>query len=277
MGSFGQLQAEFSYTGPGHAGSRALRVDVTSYTSGQVRWYFDDVPVVPGAEYVFSDYYASTVPNAVRARVTLSDGSMVYPFLGWTPPSLEWRKAAFVLVAPANAVSVTVFHSIGAVGTLVTDDFSLELSGNQVSNPALELDAGVPLGWRRGGFGEHDRLFTYPVPGVTAGRATRVAITNYVSGDAKWYSDDIPIVPGETYRLSDYYRSSVETTMKIRIRRQDGSYVYPLLGRLPPTSDWMRAEFELVAPLDAVSISIFHFLDQVGFLDTDELSLRRVP
>ena len=277
-GGYGEQEAAFVYPVPGRTGSSAVRIDVTSYTSGQVRWYFDDVPVTPGVEYLFSDYYASTVPAGVWARFTLADGSAVHPFLGGTPPSSEWRRARFVFVAPANAVSVTVFHSLGAAGTLVTDDFFLGPSGNLLSNPALELDSaapGRPLGWRMGGYGQNERSFSYPVPGVTPGRGMRVAVTDHASGDAKWYSDDVPVVPGATYRLSGYYRSSAETTMKVRIRLQDGSLVYPLLGRLAPTSGWRRAEFELVAPPEAASLSVFHFLDQVGFLDTDELSLRR--
>lgn len=50
----------------------------SSYTSGQARWYFDDVPVVPGAEYVFSDFYASDVPGAVREPDVTPSGAGLY-------------------------------------------------------------------------------------------------------------------------------------------------------------------------------------------------------
>jgi hypothetical protein len=44
-GGFGENAASFSYPQSGIGGSRAVRVDMTSYESGDAKWYFDDVPV----------------------------------------------------------------------------------------------------------------------------------------------------------------------------------------------------------------------------------------
>src|SRR5262245_38069653 len=85
--SWGTNTVTFSYpASPAADGSRAARIDITSYASGDAKWFFNDVPVTAGASYHFVDSYLSTVTTSVTARFKMTDGTYTYRTLA-TPPS----------------------------------------------------------------------------------------------------------------------------------------------------------------------------------------------
>lgn len=98
---------------------------MTGRTSGDAKWYFAPQAVIAGATYQYADWYQSNVATQIDAVVTLSDGSVKYIWLGDLAPASAWTQAQGTFVAPAGAVSVTVYHVIYANGFLTTDDFSL--------------------------------------------------------------------------------------------------------------------------------------------------------
>ena len=150
--SWGTNDATFTYPVTGHTGNGA-GITITSYTSGDAKWYFKDVNVLPGIQYIFSDYYKSDVPTAVVARYTLSDGSVSYGQMGATTPAANWTKFSSSFVTPDNVVSVTIFHIIQSVGSLSVDDYylgqanSLPFSQGMVS---LNFDDGTPSFYANG-------------------------------------------------------------------------------------------------------------------------------
>ena len=68
----GNSEPVFSYPVPGHTGS-AAKIDVSTKQTSDSKWYFDPVPVTPGANYNFSYYYKSDVPTKVMAQFTMSN------------------------------------------------------------------------------------------------------------------------------------------------------------------------------------------------------------
>jgi peptidoglycan/xylan/chitin deacetylase (PgdA/CDA1 family) len=125
-GGYGTNNRVFSYPSEGFNSSRGIRVDITSYTNGDAKWYFSDVPVTGGATYRFTDDYKSNVPSYITTRVLLSNGTYTYVDLGSVGSSGgNWATFTGVLQLPANATSVTIFHLIKSVGFLTTDNYRL--------------------------------------------------------------------------------------------------------------------------------------------------------
>ncbi len=126
-GTWGTNSTSFSYLNTsGHSGSRSLKVKMNSYSSGASYWYFAPQPVVANHQYDFTDYYKASVVTEVDAGINLSDGTTQYLYLGATyPDKTNWTKFRIQFTTPANAVSVSIYHSIYSVGWLQTDDFNL--------------------------------------------------------------------------------------------------------------------------------------------------------
>ena len=111
----------------GHTGSRAVKVQMTSYTDGDAKWTYNPITVTPGDTYTFSDWYQSATTTHVVIEFTLTDNTQYYIEMrtATTTAANEWKKYQQDFVIPFNAKSVRVFHMIEAVGSLVTDDYSL--------------------------------------------------------------------------------------------------------------------------------------------------------
>jgi hypothetical protein len=124
--SYGDNTAYFSYLSPGALDeSRSFMITMSSWTNGDAKWYFQNIPVTPGKTYYFSDFYKATVPTVTIARYRDASGAKSYERLGADPQSDSWRKSGFAFTAPDDAVVATVFHAIAATGTLQTSGYCL--------------------------------------------------------------------------------------------------------------------------------------------------------
>ena len=122
----------------------------------------------------------------------------------------------------------------------------------------------------------NDCAFTFPVAGVT-GQAARVTMTSYSSGDAKWWYEDVAVIPGQSYRFEDSYRSDVTTELVLQITHTDDSISHVFLGQVPASDGaWARMSIDAELPADARLVSLFHILAQPGYLTIDDASVKRV-
>lgn len=146
----GRVPAEWSYTkkgnnislfthaATGYAGSRSLLIKVTQYVAGESYWSFTPVPVTPGTEYSYSHYYKSTMATKLYAKVVRFDGTELVIPLQDPAPASAWTKLSATFTTPANARTVTVVHAAKGLGTLQTDQFSLQQTGTtNPSNPPI--------------------------------------------------------------------------------------------------------------------------------------------
>lgn len=126
--AWGDIAATYSYPNSGAAdGGRSVQVEVTSGSTGDAKWYFDEVPVQPNQTCAFSDSYKSNVTTDVTAGYTLQDGSKQYAWLGGAPiAASSYQKFSKTFKTPANVKTMTVFHLISKKGWLSTDAFSLK-------------------------------------------------------------------------------------------------------------------------------------------------------
>jgi peptidoglycan/xylan/chitin deacetylase (PgdA/CDA1 family) len=144
-GRWGTNTATYTYPVAGSGSPKAVKVDITSYTSGDAKWWFQEVPISPNQQYTFSDSYTSTISSRVTVQYRQTDGTFKYVDLGTLPASTAWRTGSFTFTTPANVTKITVFHLIKAVGSLTVDNYSL--TSTTVTGPhpivTINIDDGV--------------------------------------------------------------------------------------------------------------------------------------
>ncbi|MBP6913949.1 polysaccharide deacetylase family protein, partial [Candidatus Parcubacteria bacterium] len=144
-GGWGTNTPVFTYPVAGYNSAKAAKVQITSYTDGDAKWYFNDVSVLANQEYKISLNYQSNTTGYLTVRYTLSDATVQYADIGTLTPSAGWASVEKTFTTPANTVSVTVFSLINSVGYLTVDNFYLSkttitpISQGQVS---LNFDDG---------------------------------------------------------------------------------------------------------------------------------------
>lgn len=143
-GGYGANTRVYTYPAEGRTGKGA-KVEITSYTSGDVKWFFNDAAIIGGDYYTFRDYYKSDVAHHVTVRYTYADGTLKYVDIGTPPASLIWRKFETTWKVPAGVEKMTAFHLINSVGYLVTDDYYLarkDIEGFSQGFVSLNFDDG---------------------------------------------------------------------------------------------------------------------------------------
>lgn len=190
-GAWGTNNAVFSYPTLGAGGTKTAKVEITSYESGDAKWYFDDVPVVAGEQYVFSGQYLANVPADVVARYTLRGGDYRYAYLGTSVISTEWTGyETFPFIVPEDAVSLTVFHLIRETGSLSLDNVSLRLlpPPPSLSVTVREPAPSLPFG-TAGGAIPLSYIIKAPVPPPISPSAHAVTPTTTQTAERK------PLIP----------------------------------------------------------------------------------
>lgn len=131
-GKWGTNTATFTYPVAGSNSTKGAGIKMTAYTSGDAKWYFEDVAVTPGATYTFTESYKSNVITNVTARWKKIDGTLTYQSLGNPSASVNWTTRTITFTVPANVTSVTIFHVLRSVGTLDIDNFSITTNSTTV-------------------------------------------------------------------------------------------------------------------------------------------------
>lgn len=281
-GGYGVNTRSFTYPASGFAGSKGAGVTISSYTSGDAKWYSAEIPVRAGKTYRFSNSYQSTVPSFVTLRYKQTDGSYIYRDILSPSAQTSMTTVETNFTAPPNVVSLSIFHLIKSVGTLTTDNYYVQevipstgTSDNLMPNPDLESSDGAnPASWFKGGYGVNGRSFTYPATGVGGSKGAEVKITSYSSGDAKWYHSSVPLQPGSIYTFTDAYNSNTDSIITAQFSLSNGSVRYLDLATLPSSAGtWKEAVVDFVAPEGTEGVKIFHLIKSVGTLTIDNVGL----
>ena len=280
--SWGTNTSKYTYLNTGHTGSKSVRIDVSGYTDGDAKWYSESTKVIPGKTYVYSDYYRSNVPTTVVAMFTATNGVQTYQSLGTGPKSTSWVRKGFSVNIPSNVSSVTIFHTLAANGYLILDDVSLvpqtdiDMTSG-IPNGSLEQvnqsDLTAPLGWTSAGWGTNTAKYSYPATGHTGSRSVRVDITSYTDGDAKWMYATQPVTAGSNYRFSAYYQTNTTGRAVVMFTNSDGSTTYFGMHNAESSAAWAQYSDTFIAPNNAVSASVFFYINSVGYFASDDYGL----
>lgn len=288
-GRWGTNTTVFEYPVLGVNSSKAARVSISSYSSGDAKWKFADLAVTPGHEYQFSDFYTSDISSYITIQFKKSDGTFSYKDIGHPGPARDFQKFTATFIVPANTETLSIFHLLNAVGTLTTDEFELKDitalpppppdSNNLISNPSFEYSNGAgtsPVKWSKGNWGSNTSTFIFPISGYQSSNAAEIQMNAYSSGDAKWYFDEVPVNPGEAYSFSDFYKSNTKTYITVRFKQTDGTFKFLDIGTVEASTDWQTFSSTFTVAANTVSLTIFHLLKNNGTLAVDAYSLKKI-
>jgi peptidoglycan/xylan/chitin deacetylase (PgdA/CDA1 family) len=145
QGKWGTNTATFTYkTNEGHTGNKSALINMTKFTSGDAKWYFTHITIVPSKTYVFSDFYKSSVATEVDVEYKDAGGKTSYAMIAKPVASAtSWQQVTATFTAPATAKTMTIFHVINKVGTLQIDDMSVMEQSAVPTAPIVSI--GSPL------------------------------------------------------------------------------------------------------------------------------------
>lgn len=152
-------------------------------------------------------------------------------------------------------------------------------SDNLIANPSVETvssDPSLPQSWNKGSvWGNLTTNFSYENSGQSGNRSLKVSVTNYVSGDAKWYFDHVDVTGDSSYLYGDFYKSNVGTELVAEIIDATGQTSYQWLAWTAPSDIWKNVAVEFTLPSTAKKLTVLHLLLGNGYLQTDSFSLSR--
>ena len=279
--SWGTNTSALTHAADGHTG-KSLRIDVSAHTDGDAKWMHDAVTVSPNKEYTYTSFYKSTVDTEIDLQYLDASGNASYAYVQWVPASSDWQQLTATFTTPANAAKVVVMHVVAAAGTLQVDDFSLAetvvapppTGDNLLANPSFETaNGGSPAGWTNNTWGTNTAQFTYESAGRTGSKSAKTTISQYTSGDAKWYANPVNVTAGTTYTYSDYYKSTAPSRVVLAYINAAGTYSYEEIAGAAAAADWTQYSASFTVPAGATQVSVYHLIDSVGSLTIDDASL----
>lgn len=301
-GGSGTNTATFSRTTNAADDSFAMRIDMTSFSSGARRLISTQdsgacaPTVVPGHTYtVRARYIANTQPIfSVYYRTT----SGAWRWLSQSPrlaTSSSYVAGQYTSPPlPADATAISVGLAITGIGFIVMDDYSLvdNEAGepppppvtNRLQNPSLEVDGNgdqMPDCWRPGGSGTNTATFTRTTNAADGSFAMRIDITSFSSGARRLVSTQDSgtcapaVVPGRTYTMRARYIANLQPLFSVYYRSTDGTWRWLSQSpRLPTSSSYASAQYTSPPmPSDATAISIGLAITGVGTITMDAYEL----
>jgi len=286
-GMWGTHNALFSYPVTGVEGSKAARVEISQYTSGDAKWYSDPVAVTAGGTYAFADQYTADTNTVVVVAAYDAQGTASYFQIGTAPATHgTWETFSATFDVPAQTATVSVFHLLNTTGSLTIDNVSLTevtsptLPANDLPvNHSVEVaDGDNPYKWIHSDWGVNSPIYQYVSGDAHDGtRSVKVTMTNYESGDAKWMFQPVALDTDKDYRFTAWYKTNVTPHVVVQYQHDDGSYSYHGMHNPQPGADaataWQKYSDTFTVPAGVVTVSVFFFLTTNGWVQTDDYSI----
>jgi hypothetical protein len=136
---YGRNTASWWITSAAHGGKVAQGLRITKFSTGDrkllTNWTGNGISVIPGRQYQLSAWYTTTGTAEIVVYTKNSKGIWSY----WTGgPTLRkaatWTQSSLTTPAvPADTVGISFGVALRSTGTLITDDYGLELAGSTTS------------------------------------------------------------------------------------------------------------------------------------------------
>ncbi len=265
----------------GFDSNKKLNINVTSFTSGDVKWLFDYIPVVSTSTYVYSFKYKGNATSSAVVRFVDAAGAFTHSKLADLAPSSNWQNYTATITPRQTTKSISILNLLERVGNLDLDEFSLrsfsvkDIPVNVVENKDLESGGNKPNNFTYSAWGTTAASSSFPAFSWSTGKAARVDILTKGSGDAKWIMDSATVTPGVSYFVGNDYKSSTTSEFIIKYDKINGSVQYVLQDFLPSTQGFVGYIKELIIPSDVAKISILHIIKEAGYLITDNYFIRK--
>jgi peptidoglycan/xylan/chitin deacetylase (PgdA/CDA1 family) len=285
---WGSLTVEKSYGQSADSEGKATHVKVSDYSDGDAKWYFNPINVTAGQEYVYSNRYKATANSEVVIQYQDASDAPRYEWQGTLNPTNTWTEAEFKFTVPAGVTRMTVFHVMAQNGELWTDDYAVQKpvvvppqGDNLIANPSAELSgtpSTMPAAWHTNSWGSLSATFKWDTAAAKDGtKSMYTKVTNYQSGDAKWFFDPATVKPSTAYVFKDFYKGTASSEIVAQFTATNGAVSYHWLGSNAANSEWLANEYPVTTKPDTAKVSVFHVLASNGELWVDGYSLTEKP
>ena len=174
-------------------------------------------------------------------------------------------------------INLLVVAGLLFLASLIPLANALAADTNLIANPSVETANSsdtLPVNWNQNKWGTNTVTFTYKNgDGYTGTRSLHINMTQRSSGDAKWMFTHIPVKPNQKYTYSEFYKSSVATEVDIEYLNTANKYTYKWLNTTAVSAGWKQYKKTFTTPANVKSLTVFHVINKVGWLQTDEFSL----
>jgi len=145
---------------------------------------------------------------------------------------------------------------------------------NLVPNPSVESATnGSPANWTNSKQGTNTVTFSYLNTGHTGSRSLEVNMTQRSSGNARWHFTQVNVSPNTTYTFSGWYKSNRTTYIQPVVTRTNGGTTNMAQTSVAASANWKQTSRTITTPANAKSMTIYHLINSVGKLTTDDFSL----
>lgn len=266
-------------------GSKSVKVTVSNHVDGDASWAFEPQTLINGENYTYKIWYKGNVSPQVVARFERANGTEYFYGMNTPLPATNnWQEYTGTFSVPADSVKTSAYMFVIQNGWLQVDNASIQLTNQPIvliPNPSLETvmvgNNTLPNNWHHAGWGNSTKTYNYQSTGAQNGtRSVRVTLTNYVDGDASWAFDpQNTYVAGKDYRFKVWYKSNVSPHVVARYERADGTeYFYGMQDPFGASSTtWKEYTSTFHVPTDAVKVSAYMFINENGWLETDNYSI----
>ncbi len=283
---WGNSAATFFYlSSGGQNGSRSVQVNMANHQSGDAKWFFNPVTVLPNSDYIFTDFYQSNVPTRIVVMSLDASGNPTYIETASSVVATSgWTQVTTTIRTLPNTQSLTVFHLIDRNGFLQIDNAKLEYQPPVqllliVPNNSMETvsptNSTLPQYWHQAGWGTNSPTYEYLSSGAQHGsKSLKITMNNYSSGDASWNFAPQQLISGHSYRYRVWYKGNITPQVVARHERADGSeFFFGMHRTSSANSNWQEYTGTFTVPSDAVKTSAYMFIDRNGWLQIDNASL----
>jgi len=291
--TWGTNTAAFSYNTTGRTG-KSTTTTISKYTDGDAKWSADAINVTAGKTYTYSDYYKSNIVSRVTLALTNGTTTTYQELVNAPASATAWVAYTSDFTIPTGVTKVAIYHLIDKVGSLSLDDTKLVLAATPTTpttpteptptaaivNPSMETANGTaPANWTPASWGSNTAAFTYEPTGHTGTKSTKVTVSNYVDGDAKWMFDGIsgPTTAGAQYNFTSWYKTNTAPRAVAMYTLKDGSFSYANLPVVQPSTTaattWQQYKGTFTVPANVAKTTVFMILNSNGWLQTDDYSI----
>lgn len=153
--------------------------------------------------------------------------------------------------------------------------------GNLIANPSVEIGSAadtVPAQWQKNKWGQNIATFTYKKnDGHQSARSLRVQVSNYVSGDAKWFFEPVAVDANADYTFSNFYKANVKTKVVAVSYDEANTLTYfdVATGVVASKDVWKEQTLKIKTLPNTKKLTVFHLIQRNGWLQVDAASLTK--
>jgi len=145
---------------------------------------------------------------------------------------------------------------------------------NLILNPSVETSSwNLPINWLKQTIWKNTTVFSYLWNGQEGIHSLNITVSKYTRGQSDWYFTPITVKPNNSYKYSEYYKSTVSTEIYLRVTKINWNVSNTLLWTVPASVWWVKFEKDFITPKNTSKITVVHMIKSNGSLTTDNFSL----